>query len=421
MRTAAPLRVVWLFAPEDESPARELMRLAAVLARQGIVASWSVLDVPSGRAPILELEEQLRSADVVVVISSPALTTSLPLWGMARSGSASIVPFILREGGPSEIDRWAALPSGGAPLVEHCDRDEAMLELVEVLLEMAAWRSKPLVDRVPRAPSLVGVSIDEVFRVNGPPSATFVEPPRFAELKHELRTMGAGLIVEGRSRAGKTTAARKALEALGASESNQQWLCGKHPPDLAAFQRTLDAVLDARHDRWLFIDDFHCLEQPAHLRALAARMKVLADRPERHGKITLIGIGTLGSSLISAMPDLAGRFRVCCLDADSDRSQYGRIGQLITQGEQAANIRFRLRDDFIRAASRSFYLANMLCNRAAACSGITRAPAGAPVEISLGPRDVIASLPPTTVALIAAVRVATARAPRSAAPRRAVP
>lgn len=397
MKAAAPLRVVWVFAAEDESLARELMRLAAVLARQGIIDSWSTLDLVPGQLLQSELATRLKRADVLVVLSSPALPSS-EFQGLraVSSGHAQILPVILRAGGPSELSRWDALPKGGTPLISRPDRDEAMLEVVQALQEIALLRTDEelAAPNAPEASGRPGVSINDIFRLDGPPSVTFVRPARFDELELELRTMGTGLIVEGPSRTGKSTAIRKALEDLRVPDSPdvQEWIYGQAPPDLATFEGILDSLLSAEQDRWLFIDDFHYLEEPAYLRALAFRMKVLADRPKRHGKVTLIGINPLGNSLVSAMPDLAGRYRVLRLDADSDRQQNSRIAQLIIQGEQAANIRFRLRDDFIRAASGNFYLAQLLCNRAAVHSGVMASQPGNPVEISLGPNDVITSI-----------------------------
>lgn len=393
MKAATPLRVVWLFDEEDEALARELLRLAAVLARQGIVDNWSVIDIPAGQAWIPEIEEQLLNADVVVLLSSPALVTGAQWWRGALESQAQLLPVILRAGGPGELDQWAALPRGGTPLIARGDRDEAMLEVVQALQEMASRRGGPSsISAAPPAAAQPGLSIDEIFRPDGPPSVTFVTPPHFELLKHELRTMGTGLIVEGPSRTGKSTAIRKALEELGVPESAQTWWYGQDLPELATFEQMLESLVTADRDRWLLIDDFHYVEQPAYLKALAFRMKKLADRPERHGKVTLIGINPLGNSLVSAMPDLAGRYRVLRLDADSDRRQESRIAQLIIQGEQAANIRFRLRDDFIRAASGNFYLAQLLCNRAAVHSDVLEAQPGNPVEISLGPHDVVASI-----------------------------
>lgn len=399
MRTDAPLRVVWLFAEEDAPTARELLRLAMVLERQRLIDNWSVLDLQPGQAWASEIEARTKSADVVIVLSSPSLTNDQiePLLRRQSDSAATIVPVVLRAGGPGALDKaYFALPRDGTPLIARSDRDDAMLEVVQALEEMASrhGRRGPSPSPARRGTGRPSISINDIFRLDGPPSVTFVRPPRFDELKLELRTMGTGLIVQGPSRTGKSTAIRKALEELHVPDAEhvQEWLYGQDPPDLDTFEGILDGLVTAKQDRWLFIDDFHYLEQPEHLKKLAFHMKKLADRPERHGKVTLIGINPLGSSLISAMPDLAGRYRVLRLDDDRDQRQNSLVAQLIIQGEQAANIRFRFREDFIRAASGNFYLAQLLCNRAAVHSGIMEAQSGEPVEISLGPHDVIASI-----------------------------
>ena len=47
--------------------------------------------------------------------------------------------------------------------------------------------------------------VEEVFKTNGIPTFTFVEPSRYATLNVSLRTAGRGLILEGPSGIGKST------------------------------------------------------------------------------------------------------------------------------------------------------------------------------------------------------------------------
>lgn len=60
----------------------------------------------------------------------------------------------------------------------------------------------------------MGARIEEVFKVTGVPTHTFVEPSEFGQLKVALRTSGRGVVVEGPSGIGKSTAVTKALETL---------------------------------------------------------------------------------------------------------------------------------------------------------------------------------------------------------------
>ena len=59
--------------------------------------------------------------------------------------------------------------------------------------------------------------LEEVFKTNGVPTHTFVEPVEYRDLLLNLRTPGRGLVIEGPSGIGKTTAVETALKQLGIS------------------------------------------------------------------------------------------------------------------------------------------------------------------------------------------------------------
>src|SRR4051794_38915599 len=54
--------------------------------------------------------------------------------------------------------------------------------------------------------------VEEVFKLSGVPTYTFVPPAEYVKLQVALRTPGRGLVVEGPSGIGKTTAVEKALD-----------------------------------------------------------------------------------------------------------------------------------------------------------------------------------------------------------------
>jgi hypothetical protein len=245
--------------------------------------------------------------------------------------------------------------------------------------------------RTGRGEPVIGHSINEIFRIDGPPAFTFVEPPQFAEIRLALRTMGTGLIVEGPSKAGKSTAIRKVMDDLSVPLGDQIWWHGHRMPPLAEFGRMLDRLVGASHDTWLFIEDVHRIANGRYRRELGSAMKVLADQSVRHAKITLIGNNPGGHSLLRWMPDLVGRVRVIRVDVTRDRGSNSRIAELIGAGEAAANVRFRRRDEFVEAAAGSFFLAQYLCNIAALQSRVFEAQASV-VKIGIGPDDVIAAL-----------------------------
>lgn len=406
-------QVCWIFAGEDASIAGELLVRAKVLEAQGLIQNTELsgagLDpLWSAYATISDEERSARiatlgRADIAVFLCSHALLDD-PSWTRAfsvvsQNPRTRIVPVLVTATPlPPELAAFQVLPRDGMPIVARPNRDDVLLEVIQGLLDTIKFRwdvdtvvaPTPVVAQQP-ANAPVGTAISEIFQLDGPPTFTFIEPPDFARLQLELRTMGTGLIVEGPSKVGKSTAIRKALEALRVSESDQIWYYGHTPPPLDVFARQLDDLLRATRGTWLFVDDYHHLENEHYRRKLASTMKVLADQSIRRAKVTLIGVNPLGNSLVRVMPDLAGRFRILRVDIDKDWSRSTKIAELIFRGETAANIRFKRRDEFVVAAAGSFFLAQYLCKEAALKAGVLEVPQTL-VEIGLGPVDVIAAI-----------------------------
>src|SRR5271166_4156488 len=59
--------------------------------------------------------------------------------------------------------------------------------------------------------------LEEVFRLSGIPTYTFVQPDRYDEIKVSVRTPGRCLVLEGPSGIGKTTTITKVVADLGIS------------------------------------------------------------------------------------------------------------------------------------------------------------------------------------------------------------
>ncbi|HET7505591.1 MAG TPA: CHAT domain-containing protein, partial [Kofleriaceae bacterium] len=283
----AAAQVVWVFASDDESTARELLRFAAVLEGQGLIKNWSALDILPGQSSLLQLDERARGADVLMILVSPALLEGPDHWRMALDAArlnqrTRVVPVLLRSTMlPPELVELQTLPPDGHPLLARRNRDDAFLEVIQRLQEIVMFRTtaEPATNQRPApASGTSDLSIDEIFRLDGPPTVTFVEPPQFSELKLALRNMGTGLIVEGPSKVGKSTAIKKAMEALRVADGDQIWWYGQAPPPLDKFQRTLDELRRTTRNTWLFIDDFHYLEDEQYRRPLAICMKLLADQ-----------------------------------------------------------------------------------------------------------------------------------------------
>jgi hypothetical protein len=368
--TPAPARLVLLHSSRDEAVAQDIERLFAVLQRQGIVELWSPRRIPAGQEVMSATRQQIERADILLVlISSDFLAAEdaeawLDLAQQRRKLEGTrVIPVLLRPVVlPAELEALAPLPRNRRPISTWADRDEALLEVVDGVRTALAYRPAlaPAEQRAPaaalsppsrgialealagNAPGAPATPIQSIFRLNGLPDITFVEPSQFPALQLELDTLGSGLIVEGPSRVGKSTAVRKVL-ALQSPARPQRWMDGKLPP--SDFEAVLDGVVRGENTGHLIVDDVHHRDD-ALKRQLAVRMKILADQERPQAKVTLIGINPIGSSLTEALPDLSGRFRIIRMDRQKDV----KIAELIIKGEQAANIRFTRRDELITEA-----------------------------------------------------------------------
>jgi hypothetical protein len=138
--------------------------------------------------------------------------------------------------------------------------------------------------------------LEQVFKTNGVPTYTFVEPLEWSRLLGNLRSPGRGLVIEGPSGIGKTTAVDKALEHLGMTKSVAK-LSARRPKDV----ELIKSLPEITGGGVVIVDDFHRLGADVRA-ALADHMKTLADahqpdkrepgeRPALAGNPGPIGVG----------------------------------------------------------------------------------------------------------------------------------
>ena len=204
------------------------------------------------------------------------------------------------------------------------------------------------------------LGLEDVFKVNGIPTHTFVEPKKYPDLLLNLRTPGRCLVVEGPSGIGKTTAVEKALSSVGRADTTTK-LSARRKPDLEYIQilpETTEAGI-------VLVDDYHKLPQKTKL-ALADYLKVLADSEDRKTKIIVLGINQAGDSLIEFAPDLVNRLDVIRFETEPDE----KIGELLRRGQQALNMTLNVFDEIVAAVNGSFYLAQMLAREVCLAAGV---------------------------------------------------
>ena len=143
--------------------------------------------------------------------------------------------------------------------------------------------------------------LEDVFKKSGLPTFTFVEPAEYKHLLVALRTPGRGVVVEGPSGIGKTTAVRKAASEI-AIDGLAQMLSGRNQHDREMIAE-LPGIIGIGT---VIIDDFHRLDE-ATKHSIADFLKELADKEDAKTKIVLIGINKAGDSLVNFAPDLNNR------------------------------------------------------------------------------------------------------------------
>jgi serine kinase of HPr protein (carbohydrate metabolism regulator) len=137
--------------------------------------------------------------------------------------------------------------------------------------------------------------LEEVFKLSGVPDVTFVEPVEFERLLVALRTQGRGVVIEGSSGIGKTSAVAKAIDRLSDDLGTSTLSLSARRQDDRELIAELPNIRDAGV---VIIDDFHRLEAALRLE-IADYLKLLADEEREDTNIIVIGINRAGESLLS--------------------------------------------------------------------------------------------------------------------------
>jgi len=200
--------------------------------------------------------------------------------------------------------------------------------------------------------------LEEVFKTSGVPTHTFVEPAEYTKLLVSLRTPGRGLVIEGPSGIGKTSAVETALKRLRITDSVTK-LSARRPRDV----EYIDALPNIGDAGLAIVDDFHKLAESTRA-ALADYIKTLADDESPGTKVVIVGINKAGASLISFAHDLVNRIDIIPFESNSN----DRVRLVVEKGADALNIEINVADEIVAAAQGSFYIAQMLarevCQRA---------------------------------------------------------
>jgi hypothetical protein len=192
--------------------------------------------------------------------------------------------------------------------------------------------------------------LEDVFKQQGVPTHTFVEPQEFERLLVALRTPGRNVIIEGPSGIGKTTAVEYALRHLNISTDITR-LSPRKRADIEYIEN-LHTIDNAGI---VLIDDFHKIAYETKL-LIADYIKILADEEIRETKLILVGINDAGRSLIALAQDITTRIERIRFESNPDY----KIEELVTKGEAALNVTIPFKSDIVATAKGGFYVAQML-------------------------------------------------------------
>lgn len=205
--------------------------------------------------------------------------------------------------------------------------------------------------------------LEEVFRLSGIPTYTFVEPVRYDAIKVAVRTPGRSVVLEGPSGIGKTTTVARALrDAQLDDQRTVLKLSARRPSDA----ELISHLPEMERIGVVIIDDFHVLDDQ-YKEMLSHFMKVLADEGSEESKLILIGINKAGQKLVNLANDLSMRVDFFRLEANPS----SKIEELIKLGESALNIEIEDKDALADRAQGSFHIAQLLCHTLCTMSKIT--------------------------------------------------
>lgn len=194
------------------------------------------------------------------------------------------------------------------------------------------------------------IKLQDVFKDTGVPTYTFVQPKEYVKTKVAVGTSGKGLVVEGPSGIGKTTAIKKIITELGLRVT---LLSARKQDDIEVIDLILQDSVDVGI---VLIDDFHMLTVEKR-EALANLLKTIADENREDIKLILVGINKAGDALVKLAPDLNNRIDTITFESNPDK----KIEELIEKGEKVLNIAFKNKKEVAQRAHGSFHIAQLLC------------------------------------------------------------
>ena len=146
--THSAIRMFCSYSHKDEELRNSLEAHLSILKRQGVAIIWHDRKIIAGQTWASEIDEQLKDADVVLLLISADFIASDYCYGKElehalekhREGKALVVPIILRPADWSEAPfaKFQALPKDAMPVTTWKNEDEAWLDVAKGIRRMIA-------------------------------------------------------------------------------------------------------------------------------------------------------------------------------------------------------------------------------------------------------------------------------------------
>ncbi|QDU35823.1 hypothetical protein Mal4_01050 [Maioricimonas rarisocia] len=141
------VKVFFSYSHRDESMRNELEVHLQMLRRQRIVQTWHDRRIEAGKDIHSKIDEQLESADIILLLVSPYFLASDYCYDveMKRAmerhsdGAACVIPIILEpcDWKPAPFGNLLAVPTDGKPVSKFTNMHDAFLEVVTAIREAA--------------------------------------------------------------------------------------------------------------------------------------------------------------------------------------------------------------------------------------------------------------------------------------------
>ncbi len=143
MVTQLPLRIFCGYAHEDEAYFHKFNTALAVLRRQEAISIWHYGDLVPGVQWEHEIEQELNTADIILLLISPAFMASDYCWSKEMrwaitrhtTGETYVIPIILKptDWKTTPLSALQALPKGIKPITTWSNCDEAFADVIDGL------------------------------------------------------------------------------------------------------------------------------------------------------------------------------------------------------------------------------------------------------------------------------------------------